>query len=73
MATITDTRVQGTKASLQLTSANGQAWWVDTSTAAGAIMHRIHFDKNARTSKMDPITGKGTGAGTKAGPTDLPH
>ena len=41
-------------------------------------MHRIHFDKNVRTSKMapsytaiDPITGKGTSAGSKAGPTDL--
>ena len=79
MVKVADSRVQGTKASFQLTSADGQAWWVDTTTAAGAIMHCILFDKDAKangiapdSTAMDIIVGKGTSAGAKAGHTDIP-
>ena len=71
--------MQGTKASFQLASADDQAWWVDTTTVAGAIMHRILFDKDAQANGMAPgptamdlIVGKGAGAGAKAGHTDFP-
>ena len=41
MVKVTDSKVQGMKASFQLATADDQVWWVDTTTAAGAIMHRI--------------------------------
>ena len=79
MVKVADSRVQGTKASFQLASTDDQVWWVDTTTAAGAIMHRILFDKNAQangmapdSTAMDPIVGKGAGAGAKSGHTDIP-
>ena len=79
MVTVGNSRVQGMKASFQLASADDQVWWVDTTTAACAIMHRILFDKDAQangmapgTTAMDLIGGKGAGAGAKAAHTDIP-
>ena len=48
MARIANSKVQGTKASFLLVTSDDREWWVDTNTAAGALLHRILFDKEAQ-------------------------
>jgi hypothetical protein len=53
-ALVAESKVQGTKASFKLVTSDGRAHWVDTISAAGAILHRILFDEEAQRNGLQP-------------------
>jgi len=53
-ARIVNSKVQGTKASFMLVTSVNREWWVDTISAAGAILHRILYDKETQGRGLKP-------------------
>jgi hypothetical protein len=78
-ARIVNSKVQGTKASFMLVTSDNREWWVDTISAAGAILHRILYAEETqgrgltpRKVAMDLLAGGDASGGTAGGGAAIP-
>ena len=78
-ARIVNSKVQGAKASFMLVTSDDREWWVDTISAAGAILHRMLYDKETLDSGLKPrkvamglLSGEDASGGATGGGATIP-